>query len=96
MTEVRVDPSALQRQSVRSADLRETLARVMADVEAETIDAARGLSGWSAGRALEDVLWWWRDAVGAFVGQVDGFGEALRECAMNYRRTDGAAPARFL
>jgi hypothetical protein len=96
MTEVRVDPSVLHRHSVRCGEVRETLARVMADVEAETIDAARGLSGWSTARALEDALWWWRDAVGVLAGDVDGFGDALRACAANYRRSDEAAPARFL
>jgi len=95
MTEVRVDPSVLHRHSVRCGDVREALTRVMADVEAQTIDAARGLSGWSTGRALEDALWWWREAVGALAGHLDGFGEALHESAANYRRSDGAAPARF-
>ena len=53
------------------------------------------MSGWYTQRALDDLLWWWRDDVTKLGGYLDTFGGALQACANDYRRADRASVWNF-
>jgi hypothetical protein len=56
---------------------------------------ARGLSCWYTRRALEDLLWWWRDDLSKLGKYLDTFGGALEACARDYAHTDKASADHF-
>jgi hypothetical protein len=94
--EVRVDPSVLDRAASACDGLRVELTSDEADVEPATTGAMSGLAGWGIRGALDQVLWWWRDDLTKLGGYLDGYGDALRGCARDYRVTDRADSGRFL
>jgi hypothetical protein len=93
--EVRVDPSVLRAGTRVCGDLHAEVIRDEAGIEGATTDAARGLSGWYTKRALEDLLWWWRDDLSKLGGYLDKFGGALEACACDYEHIDKASADNF-
>lgn len=93
--EVRVDPAVLDAQARVARDLGEALRGDLADVEPESAQAARDLSGWLTGQAVADLVWRWRDDLTKLTDQMNGMSEGLRSCAMDYRHTDRASAEHF-
>jgi hypothetical protein len=93
--EIRVDPPVLEAGARACGDLHAELVRDEAGIESATIDAARALTGWYTRRALEDLLWWWRDDLTKLGGYLDKFGGALQACANDYQHADRASAWNF-
>jgi hypothetical protein len=93
--EVHVDPTVLAAAAKACDGLRDSLSHDVADVEPETIDAARGLPGWYTKRALEDLLWWWRDDLTKLGRYLDTFSGALQTAGHDYQVSDHSSVDRF-
>ncbi|WP_223874481.1 MULTISPECIES: type VII secretion target [Salinispora] len=93
--EVRVDPLALDSQARVAEDVAAALEHDLIDVEPESVQAVQDLSEWRTGRAVEDLVWFWRDDLKKLTGQVNGVAEGLRQCARDYRHTDTASADHF-
>lgn len=93
--EVRVDPAVLDAKAGASADLRGALSKDVTDVEPETARAAKSLAGWSTGRAVEDLLWFWRDDLTRLGSSLDAITAGLTACARDYRHSDRASADNF-
>ena len=93
--EVRVDPALLDKARAVCGDLRTATARDEHDVEGATTDAGRGVAGWATQRALEDLLWFWRDDTDRLGKYLTTFGDALQHTAEAYRRSDQASAGLF-
>lgn len=59
--EVCVDPLALDSQARVAEDVAAVLEHDLIDVEPESVQAVQDLSEWRTGRAVEDLVWLWRD-----------------------------------
>ena len=94
-TEVRVDPAVLEAKARVAADLRDGLHRELTDVEPETTQAARELTGWLTGQALGNLLHWWQDDLTNLTQRLDAMSEGLRLCARDYRHSDHASADNF-
>lgn len=93
--EVRVDPHVLVTSARACEAVRASVGRDLADVEPETVDAARGLSGWYTQRALEDLVWWWHDDLDKLGRYLDTFAQALQTVGRDYQASDHASVERF-
>ena len=93
--EVRVEPALLEQAQQVCAELRAEVTRDEHDVEGATQDAWRGLAGWGTQRALEDLLWWWRDDAAKLGKYLTTFGTALHDTASDYRASDHASADLF-
>jgi hypothetical protein len=89
--EVRVDPALLDKAQAVCSELRAETARDEHDIEGATADAGRGVTGWGTQRALEDLLWFWRDDLDRLGSYLTTFGDALQHTAAAYRRSDQAS-----
>ena len=89
--EVRVDPELLRKAQQVCSDLHAEVAADEHEIDAVTVDAARGVAGWGMQRALEDLVWWWRDDLTRLGGYLDTFGDALAQAAAAYERSDHAS-----
>ena len=78
-----------------AADLRTQLDRELTDVEPETAQAARELTGWQTGRALGNLLHWWQDDLTNLGRRLDAMSDGLRRCASDYRHSDHASADNF-
>lgn len=93
--EVRVDPGVLRRGALAAENLRETLGRLLADVEPGSATGNKALPGWLTGQALGDVMWRWRDDLARLQGRLEAIVEALDACARDYAGTDHANASNF-
>jgi hypothetical protein len=93
--EVKVDPALLDRAHGVCSDLRAECARDEHDVEGTTTDAGRGLAGWGTQKALENLLWFWRDDITRLGAYLDKFGNALQQTGAAYRESDQASADLF-
>jgi len=83
-----VDPSTLVVGAAACRDLRGSMGTGLADVEAGSTTAQAGLAGWRTRRALEELLWWWRDDLDRLGRRLDATADALEACARGYRNAD--------
>jgi hypothetical protein len=93
--EVRVDPHVLETAVGVCGDLHAEVTRDEAGVEPATVAAAHGLPGWYTNRALEDLVWWWRDDLTKLGTYLDRLGEAFHACALDYGHADRASAGNF-
>lgn len=94
-SEMRADPHVLKTSAAACEALRGSVGRNLADVEPETVDAARGLSGWYTQRALEDLVWGWHDDLDKLGRYLDTFAQALQTVGRDYQVSDHASVERF-
>ncbi|MER7335220.1 MULTISPECIES: type VII secretion target [unclassified Micromonospora] len=95
MTEVRVEPDVLEKASHVCDGLRDDLRRSTADIGDETQAALAGLSGWQTRTALEQLRWSWSDDLTKLSSYLSNVGDALGDCARDYRYSDEASAAHF-
>ena len=95
MREVRVEPAILAGRAGIVRELQAALTSAVADVEPETSSAVHGVRGWQSGRALECLLWRWKDDLGALGGHLGRLADALDSCARDYRFSDTASADAF-
>ncbi|HZM81934.1 MAG TPA: type VII secretion target [Candidatus Limnocylindrales bacterium] len=93
--EVRVDPELLRAGGRACRAVGDGIGRSVSDVEPETVGAQKALPGWATAKALNDVLWWWRDDLEKLEKRLDATADALEACAQDYRTTDQANADHF-
>lgn len=94
-TEVQVDPAVLEAMARVAGDLQAAVRTDVTDVEPETAAAARALTGWQTGRAIEALMWWWRDDLTRLSGRLGVISDGLMLCARDYRYSDQASAQNF-
>lgn len=95
MAELRVEPDLLENASRVCEDLHAVLQRSAVGVQDETQAAISGLPGWRTRPALEQLSWSWSDDLSNLTGNLSKIGDALGDCARDYRYGDQASAALF-